>query len=388
MVPNALMLAAAVALNVTLLAVAIVLALNGRPGRHAKPRPHRDAFRGTATTPPRRKRAAVIVNPTKFTTLTPVRSALGSVAAELDWDQPLILETTREDPGYGQARSALDAGVDLICSLGGDGTVRVVASVLAGTSTPMGLLPGGTGNLLARNLELPLTDIGEAFRVACAGRNRAVDVAYAALAPPPSPAPHPGEQEAGGQGAGDSTEATDAVAEHAFLVMAGVGLDATIMSETSEESKAKLGWTAYAATGLKNFLGTRIRADVSVDGGPARSVTASTVLIGNCGRITGGINLMPDARIDDGVLDVVVLSPKGFPGWVDVTARVLTQHRSNRTERLQRHTATEVVIATDKAQAVQLDGDVIGETTRLSARIVPKALLVRVAALGEPGPAG
>lgn len=309
-----------------------------------------------------------MVNPTKFDDLAPVSATLQSVAASLDWEPPLITETTKEDPGFGQARAALDAGVDLVCSLGGDGTVRVVASALAGTSTPLGLLPGGTGNLLARNLELPVTDLAEAFRVACTGRNRAIDVAYVALSQADPLAAEPGE----------------VPVEHAFLVMAGVGLDATIMSETTEAAKARMGWPAYAATGLRNFLGPRIKAQVAVDGGPAAGVHAHTVLIGNCGRITGGINLIPDARVDDGILDVVVIAPKGLAGWLNVTARVMTQARGARTERLQRHTASTVSITTEKPQAVQLDGDVIGEATSLTARIESKALLVRVATLSDP----
>lgn len=362
------MLTLAVVLVATLVVIAILLGVNSRPGRHHRSRPHRNSFRSPTGEPPRRKRAAVVVNPTKFDDLAPVSATLQSVAASLDWEPPLITETTKEDPGFGQARAALDAGVDLVCSLGGDGTVRVVASALAGTSTPLGLLPGGTGNLLARNLELPVTDLAEAFRVACTGRNRAIDVAYVALSQADPLAAEPGE----------------VPVEHAFLVMAGVGLDATIMSETTEAAKARMGWPAYAATGLRNFLGPRIKAQVAVDGGPAAGVHAHTVLIGNCGRITGGINLIPDARVDDGILDVVVIAPKGLAGWLNVTARVMTQARGARTERLQRHTASTVSITTEKPQAVQLDGDVIGEATSLTARIESKALLVRVATLSDP----
>lgn len=419
------MLLAAVLVVAVLLAIAVRLALTSRPGRDAPLRPHRNSFRPGDAQPPRRKRAAVIVNPTKFEDLSPVRASLNGIAAALDWDPPLILETTKDDPGRGQTAQALAAGVDLVCPLGGDGTVRVVGTALAGTSTPLGLLPGGTGNLLARNLDLPVTDLAEAFRVACTGRNRAVDVGYVELAPDspapnhdaPAPdasahdaaandapdhgapagiAPHaPAERAqaalpAEGDPAAARALAPDAAedaggqpAHHAFLVMAGVGLDATIMSETTEDAKARMGWSAYAATGFRNFLGDRIKAKVAIDGGEQTPVHARTVLIGNCGKITGGINLMPDARPDDGILDVVVISPKGFPGWVSVSARVLAKQRSARTNRLQRHTGTTVTITTEKPQAVQLDGDVVGKTTRLTARIEPRSLLVRVATRGE-----
>lgn len=348
----------AIAVCVVLTAIALALTANGRRGRHTGSR----AVKGSGSEAPQEPapappRAAIVVNPTKFPDLDEVRRSLDAAAQELGWAPPVFTLTTQDDPGAGQAADAIEDKVDLVCSLGGDGTVRMVATALAGTDTPLGLLPGGTGNLLARNLDLPYGDVVESFRIACTGRERAVDVGYLTLDP------------AGGDAPGE---------EHAFLVMAGIGLDATIMAETSEAAKAKIGWPAYAATGLRNFLGPRLRATVTIDGGQPEAVHAHTVLVGNCGRITGGLNLIPDALVDDGVLDVVVVAPRTLIGWLEVLARVLTQHRGERNKRLQRHTGTRVQIATPHPQAVQLDGDVIGEATRVSVRIAPSALRVRV----------
>lgn len=364
--PPAAWLATALLVFAVLFAVALWLGFQPAPGRHAV-RPHRDRFRREPE-PPKRKRMAVIVNPTKSDDLAQVRERLATAAAALDWDPPLILETTVEDPGYGQARAALAEGVDVVAPLGGDGTVRVVASALVGTSTPLGLLPAGTGNLLARNLELPVTDLAEAVRLACTGRNRAIDVGFVALQ---SDSPGGGSDSVPGEAAGRHP------GEQPFLVMAGIGLDATIMSDTTEAAKAKLGWTAYVATGLRNFLGPRLTAQISVDGGPAQSVHASTILIGNVGRITGGINLMPEASVDDGILDAVVLAPKGLPGWVNVTARVMTKNRGERTEQIHRYSGRSFEVSTEVEQPVQLDGDVIGSTRHLTIRVAPVALLVR-----------
>lgn len=380
---NALALVIVLVLCGTLVAVALVMAANIRPGRPVHQRPHRDRFRRMSAQP-RPRRFAVVVNPTKFADLDPVKTRLEAVAAELGWAPPLFYETTPEDPGTGQTRLALASGVDLVASLGGDGTVRAVATALIGTDTPLGLLPAGTGNLLARNLELGLDDLAAATRLALQGRNRPIDVGWVSLDPPGTdtaapdrpdgPAAEPGQVETG------SPDAAVSSRRHAFLVMAGVGLDATIMAETTEEAKAKMGWSAYVATGLRNMLGPRFKVQVRVDNAEPVRAYARTVLVGNCGRITGGINLMPDAEVDDGVLDCVLLSPKGLAGWVIITARVLALDRKQGHERMARHTGLRFEITTDNPTEVQLDGDVVGEAAHVVVEVAPRALLVRVGA--------
>ena len=125
-------------------------------GRSPRTAPHDD--------PPRQRRAAIVVNPTKFDALDEhaLRRRQAYVAAVFrshGWDDPLWLPTTPTETGGPQARRALAEGVDVVLAAGGDGTVRAVAQALAGTSTPMALLPAGTGNLLARNLGVPHADL-------------------------------------------------------------------------------------------------------------------------------------------------------------------------------------------------------------------------------------
>ncbi|EBM0725712.1 diacylglycerol kinase family lipid kinase, partial [Salmonella enterica subsp. enterica serovar Senftenberg] len=156
----------------------------------------------------------------------------------------LFLETTQKDVGQGQTKQALEQDVDLVCPLGGDGTVRAVAEALVGSDTPMGLLPGGTGNLLARNLDLPVDDLGDALRVALTGQNKRIDVGRLTI---------------------DESGEHERPAQHIFLVMAGLGFDAAIMADAPEGLKAKVGPAAYVVSGAKNLRGPQFKVRVKFD---------------------------------------------------------------------------------------------------------------------------
>ena len=330
-------------------------------------RPARDSFRAVDDTPPPpRKRLAVVLNPTKLdSTSDDVHEVITRICSEHDWDEPLFIETSEHDVGFGQTRQALAENVDVVCAFGGDGTVRAVAQEMVDSGVPMGLLPGGTGNLLARNLEMPTDDLAKSVEVAITGRNRHIDVGWLRLNPDEA---HLEEHVGEGSTVGPR--------RHAFLVMAGLGLDAAIMEETSEELKAKIGWTAYVPAGMKHLLVERFKAHLSVDGGPPSTIRARTVLIGNCGKLTGGINLMPDAEPDDGTLDVVVIAPKGLMAWVAVAAKVLTKSERT-TQTLDRYRCQSVGIRVDHEQKIELDGDIIGEATHVEIEVQPHALIVR-----------
>jgi YegS/Rv2252/BmrU family lipid kinase len=351
--------------------VGAYLVLSSRPssgggGAH-RARPSREAFRaeeGDDAPPP--KQAAVIVNPTKFEDMGDVRRRLAAACEEHGWAEPLVLETTEHDVGFGQTREAVEREVDLVCALGGDGTVRAVAQELVGTEVPLGLLPGGTGNLLARNLEIPVDSIEQALEVALTGRNRHVDAAWMTL----DPADLELEEHAGeGSSAGERT--------HAFFVMAGLGLDAAIMDSTSEQLKNRIGWGAYVPAGFKHFLRDRFKVTLTIEDTPPETKRARMVVIGNCGKITGGIDLMPDAEPDDGLLDIIVLAPRGIGQWVSVAGRVITKSDRS-TAHLSRYRATRTRVSVDEPQQVQVDGDIIGEARKLACEVQPRALIVRV----------
>ncbi len=321
-------------------------------------RPHRDDFRpeGLDEDAPPLKRAGIIVNPTKFTDLDAVRARVTTTCLAQGWGEPIWLETTIADPGTGQARQAVEEGAAVVCPLGGDGTVRAVATALVGTETPLGPLPGGTGNLLARNLDLPFDSIEKALVVALTGQNVRIDVGRLSVDP-------------SGQHAVPD--------EHLFLVMAGVGLDAAIMAGAQERLKARVGSAAYVVSGFQNFLGPQFRVRMKVDGEGEFARRTRTVIVGNCGRLFGGLVLMPGARLDDGVLDSVVLSPRGVVGWSAVAGHVVTRQRRGH-PLIDRHAGREIHIELDRPQEVQLDGDTIGTARSMTARVDPLALVVRV----------
>ncbi|WP_442923503.1 diacylglycerol/lipid kinase family protein [Microbacterium sp. KUDC0406] len=256
----------------------------------------------------RTQHAAVVYNPVKVP-LERVRRAVAEQEHAHGWDTSRWYETSGEDSGLRAAEEALAGEPAVMIIAGGDGTVRTGAEAAQGSGTPIALLPAGTGNLLARNLGLPLNDVDRAIAAAFSGVTRAVDVGVAEL-----------ENESGER------------RTHLFLVMAGIGLDAEMAENTSALAKKRLGWMAYVAPIARSVIANRLfHLDYRIDGGRTRSARAHTVIVGNCGTLTGNMLLIPNAKVDDGLLDVVMLRPKGRLGWASIGTRLTFQglaHRS------------------------------------------------------------
>jgi diacylglycerol kinase family enzyme/membrane-associated phospholipid phosphatase len=306
-------------------------------------------IRPLSTLPETRSLLAVILNPIKIDDAETFKLRVTTATRAAGWDEPLWFETTVDDAGASMARAAVAAGADVVVVAGGDGTVRVVCAEMAGTGVPVGIVPAGTGNLLARNLGIPLShDL--AIQTVLIGQDQAIDTVRIE---------------------GDDLPTTR------FVVMAGLGLDAAIMAHAPEALKARIGWLAYVVAGARQLRFPALRVDISVDGEEPIRRRARTVVIGNVGSLQAGIPLLPDALIDDGLLDVVVISPTRVFGWIPVMARVLTRRRTT-DERLDRYTGRRVEITAAHSTPRQLDGDLVSPGTQIRAEIEPGLLLVRV----------
>lgn len=294
-------------------------------------------------------RAAIVVNPTKVDDGDAFRKSVSRAMDAHGWDEPVWRETTPEDPGRGQAEAAVSAGVDLVIACGGDGTVTACAEGVAGTGMPLAVIPLGTGNLLARNLDLPM-DMEEALEVALGAEQRPIDAGR--------------------------------VNGSLFVVMAGLGLDARMLDDTSEPLKKRLGWAAYVLTAVRHLADDPFTVTVAADGGRRRRFLASAVVIGNVGWLQGGVPLLPDARPDDGKLDAVVLRAGGPAGWLAVAADILLRRREpGGTHRIR---FSELEVTLGSAQPWELDGEVAGSTRRLAVAAEPGALLLRVPSESRP----
>jgi diacylglycerol kinase (ATP) len=307
----------------------------------------RTAANEAPAAPPRR--AAVIYNPSKVTDWVTFRRHVEYELKSRGWDRALWLETTSEDPGRAMTEQAVREKVDLVLGAGGDGTIRVICSGLAHTQIPFGLIPAGTGNLLARNIGIPLDEVA-ALDVAFDGADKAVDLVR--------------------------LQVDDQPPDH-FVVMAGIGLDAVIMEGADAKMKKAVGSAAYFVSAAQNANHPAMHAAIAVDDQPPFKRRAHLIVVGNVGFLMANIQLIPGARADDGMLDVLVASPRTLSDWVRLTTRVLTRRRKP-DDQLDRLRGRKVTITVEERDQVQLDGDTVGECNSLTAEVVPGALRLRV----------
>jgi len=248
----------------------------------------------------------------------------------------------------------------MVVAVGGDGTVRACAQALAGTQVPLAIVPLGTANLAARALGIP-AGVGGSLAASFGGHERRIDLAVAEAA---------AADAAGAGAAGGAGGLT-------FAAMAGIGLDAEVVAATPRLLKRRAGWLAYAAAGIAHLPGRGERFTVRLDDDEPLARQARCVVVGNAGLLPGGFTLLPQARLDDGLLDVGILAPAGPGGWLRVAHRVLTGNgRDGR--QLERHQARRVEIRAETELPREIDGEVITPGRSLTVTLLRRALTVRV----------
>ncbi|MDQ1531375.1 MAG: hypothetical protein QOE37_1480 [Microbacteriaceae bacterium] len=313
--------------------------------------------------------AAVVYNPVKVDPVQ-LRPVIDAAARRAGWGDTRWYETSVADPGAGQAKQASADGAEVVLAAGGDGTIRAVAEGLRDGDVPIALLPTGTANLLARNLKLTLDRLEESVATAFTGVDRRIDLGIAEL------------------------ERSDGSREtRAFLVLAGIGLDAAMIANTDPELKRRVGWLAYVGGIARSVSRSNaIHVRFKLDDDHSRALRVNAFLIGNCGVLTGNIMLLPEAAVDDGLFDIVALRPEGLLGWVQIVWKVLWENgvlrRSTLGRKILKNTkevrtlrylrGKRITVRPDAPQHCQLDGDAMGEIVALRAHVDELALAVRI----------
>jgi diacylglycerol kinase (ATP) len=318
------------------------------------------------------KTAALVYNPIKVD-IDAVKESIARHERDAGWGETRFYETSKEDPGGEVTAQALADGADMVIAAGGDGTVRAVAEALRGTDASIGLLPSGTGNLLARNLDLSLDNLDDSIATAFRGRDRDIDLGVVDI-----------ERESGER------------ETFAFVVMAGVGLDAKMLANTNDELKKRVGWLAYVDAIVRALRdNNKIEIRYELDGGGRKTMRAHTIIVGNCGLLPANIMLLPDAAIDDGVFDIVALRPEGFFGWFQIWFKIVWENgvlrrtqvgrrilaaNSREVRTLRYMKGKKLVVRLESPQDFEIDGDSVGKAVALRAVVDEGALTVRVPA--------
>jgi len=241
-------------------------------------------------------------------------------------------------------RKALKGGAELIIIWGGDGSVQRCLDTLAGSSVPLAILPAGTRNLFATNLGIPKS-VPEAVDAALNGFERTIDL---------------------GRVNG----------EH-FGTMMGIGLDADMIKDADGGLKDALGRLAYVWTGARSINSSRFEARVDVDDKRYFKGAAGCVLVANMGQLTGGIEAFPDARPDDGLLDVGVITADSLLDWSRaLTSTALGKAASSPFVEITR--GKRIDIRTDRRLLYEIDGGEREKTKKLKVRAKAGAIRIKV----------
>lgn len=284
-------------------------------------------------------KAALIVNPIAGQGRS--MKLLPKAVSLLEADYEVLVLQTKE-PGEGRllCQRALEKMCDLVIVLGGDGTISEVVNTLAETSVPLGVIPCGTANVFANELQIP-SDVKKACKIIADAKVEIIDLG-----------------KAGGQ---------------FFVLMAGIGFDAQVVQEVNLDVKRMLKDLAYVLTGVKTVLTYKSsRMTVIVDDREPRE--GYFVVVGNARYYAGRFSITTLASIKDGFLDICIFKKgdtKSFTRYI--TGVLLGKHTGFKdVEYLKGKT---VQIESEQPTLVQADGELIGRLP-MSFSVVPRALSV------------
>jgi YegS/Rv2252/BmrU family lipid kinase len=295
-------------------------------------------------------RALLITNPAAARTDARALTAVRETLRRAGWTVE-IAATAKPGDARRLALRGREEGFDTMLSYGGDGTAMQIAAAIAGTGIPLGLLPGGTGNVLAGNLRLPRRPLAAVQSIL---RGTAVQVDLGAV------------------------ERSDGT--HYFAVCCGAGFDAALMRRTDSAAKRRWRRAAYVRAALLSLRSvTSARVRITIDGVDTVR-DAAMVLVCNCADLMPPfLRLHRDIRPDDGILDVVAMRADGM--WQSVAAffELMQRRAPARQDQVWYGRGTSVTITVEEGEPfpAQLDGEDVG-TSPLTARVLPGALRVFV----------
>lgn len=262
---------------------------------------------------------------------------------EIDWD---LMVTKKADDGTLLAEKALADGYDVVAAYGGDGTVMEVARGLINTDKPLMILPGGTQNALA--LELGISpDLARAAALIddSVATTRAIDVGI--------------------------------FNDKHFLIRAGLGYEAEIVDDASRELKTRFGMWAYFFAAVSKIRDPKMtKFEITIDGRVIEE-EGFAFFVANSGSIgKTGFTFDPNIRLDDGVLDVLIMKSPDVGSLLQIITGVVSQNRNE--DIFPRYTGKNVTVKADRMLKSQVDGDVLDETDFVEASILPHALKIIV----------
>ena len=255
---------------------------------------------------------------------------------------PLWIEVPKSRYAPKQVKRALAEGTELIFVWGGDGTVQRCIDAAAGSDAALAILPAGTANLLATNLGIP-QDIEQAVDIGLRGERRKLDV---------------------GRFNGEK-----------FAVMAGAGFDASMIQQADASLKERLGRVAYVWTGSQQLRAKPFKAKIEVDGAPWYAGAASCILVGNVGRLFGGVEVFADARPDDGRLELGVVNADGVTDWVRTLARTAVG-QAERSPLVQATSAKKIKVKLNRKVLYEIDGGDREKVKSFGIKVEPAAITI------------